>query len=85
LHGVALVVSAIRVGTTYLTREGSTLRLAIDLPDGATLECAATPVRYHKIETASSADMNYLIGVRITDITDAGQRGLEKLLGSHER
>lgn len=85
LHGVALVLGAIRIGTTYLTSEGLTLRLAIELPDGATLECLATPVRYHKLETTRDADMNYLIGVRITQIADAEQQRLEKLLVSHER
>lgn len=83
LHGVALVVGAIRIGTTYLTSEGSTLHLAIELPDGATLELTTTPVRYHKLETARGGDMNYLIGVRVTEITEAGQRRLEKLLGAH--
>lgn len=84
LHGVALVVGAIRVGTTYLTHEGATLHLAIELPDGATLECTATPVRYHKLETASGSDINYLIGVRITEMSDAGRRQVEKLIGSRK-
>lgn len=85
LHGVALVVGAIRIGTTYLTSEGSTLHLAIELPDGATLECRATPVRYHKLETARGGDMNYLIGLRITEIGDAGRQQIEKLIGSYGR
>jgi hypothetical protein len=84
LHGVALVVGAIRVGTTYLTSEGTTLNLAIELPDGATLECAATPVRYHKLETANGGDINYLIGVRITETSDAGRQQIEKLTGSRK-
>lgn len=80
--GLALVVSAIRTGTIYLTREGTSLRLTLELPDGARLTCDAAPVRYHQLESETPSEKLYLIGARITEIGDAERKRLDALLKS---
>src|SRR5256885_9720982 len=64
--GLALVVPAIRIGDRYLTGEGRSLRLTLELPGGP-LQIAATPVRYERLDE-DETERGYLIGALFIDI-----------------
>ena len=66
--GLALIVPAIRIGQRYLTGEGRTLLIALELPAGIALIRAA-PARYEPLEQAG-AEKSYLIGARIIEMSD---------------
>lgn len=74
--GVGLVVPAVRVGERYLT--DSPLRLVLEHPAGP-LEIIATPVRYEQLEDAAD-ERGYLIGLRITSMSDADRARYERHL-----
>lgn len=80
--GVALVMPAIRTGAVYLTRDGTILRLTLELPDGSQLTLDGAPVRYHQLESDDPAKRLHLIGVRITDVKDVERKRLNDLLKS---
>lgn len=67
--GLALVVPTIRIGEYYLTGDGRRLRITLDLPEGP-LALHVIPVRYEKLDE-DKAETGYLIGVRITEVSDA--------------
>lgn len=67
--GMALVVPTIRVGEYYLTGEGRRLLVTLAHPAGP-LPLHVIPVRYEKLDEEKS-ETGYLIGVRITEVTDA--------------
>lgn len=79
-NGIALIVTAIRVGDVYLTGADVTLRLALELPDGTELTLGAAPVRYHKLETGSDEEQGYLIGARVVEISVTDRARLDALL-----
>ncbi len=80
--GLAIILPAIRAGSIYLTQSGTILRLTLELPDGATLELDATPVRYHQLEADDAAGRSYVVGVRITGINEMERVRLDALLAS---
>jgi len=74
--GIGLVAPAVRVGERYLT--DSALRLVLEHPTGP-LELTATPVRYEQLEDAAG-EHGYLIGLRITAMSDADRARYERHL-----
>jgi hypothetical protein len=61
--GLALVVSAIRVGGKYITGSNQTLQITLKLPTGP-VEVYGAPVRYGPFEE-DATDRGYLIGIQI--------------------
>ena len=67
-NGMALIVPAIRLGEQHLMGENRSLDLNLKLPDSP-VEMKVTPIRYEKCEE-DEAQSGYLIGVRITEMSD---------------
>jgi PilZ domain-containing protein len=74
--GIGLVAPAVRIGERYLT--DSPLRLVLEHPTGP-LELTASPVRYEQLED-SAGERGYLIGLRITAMSDADRARYERHL-----
>ena len=66
--GIGLVVPAIRIGERYLAGEESRLVISLELPTG-TVNVHATSVRYERLDESKDDD-GYLIGTRITQMSD---------------
>ena len=66
--GLAFIVPAIRIGEHYLAGEDRTLVIMLELPSGP-VQLRATPARYERLDESESED-GYLIGVRITHMSD---------------
>lgn len=82
-HGLAVIVPAIRLGEHYLTGENRILQITLQLSAGSVLIHAA-PVRYHKLDDEASPEnaTHYLIGTRITHISDADRARLVEYLNT---
>lgn len=74
--GVGLVAPAVRVGERYLT--DSPLRLVLEHPTGP-LELTAAAVRYEQLDETGD-ERGYLIGLRITSMSDADRARYERHL-----
>src|SRR3712207_1984537 len=68
--GVGLEAPSIYVGYTCVVDEGRTLRLALELP-AATVRMEATPAHYLRVGGAGDEAGGYLIGLRITSMSEA--------------
>ncbi|HVG35202.1 MAG TPA: hypothetical protein VM911_19200 [Pyrinomonadaceae bacterium] len=68
--GLSLVLPDIKVGAHTLVGEDRVLRVVLELPTGA-VEMQVVPVRYEQLESDGTAAQNYLVGVRITEISDS--------------
>ena len=66
--GLAFIVPTLRIGDEFAHVIGSRLLIRLYLPAGH-VEIHATPVRYEQL-SQSSSERGYLIGVRITEMTD---------------
>ena len=66
--GLGVILPAIRVGERYLVGEDHTLRVMLKLPD-AHARLYGTPVRYERLEPGHQ-DTGYLVGIRLTEVTD---------------
>lgn len=73
-NGVAMVVPAIRIGEHYLVGQDRRLYLNLELPDAA-IELGVVPVRYESFDEEAE-DTGYLIGARITEISESDQTQL---------
>lgn len=73
--GLALVVSAIRIGEHYLAGADRKLYIKLELPSGP-VEMKVTTVRYESLEE-SSEESGYLIGARITEMLDRDRDSYE--------
>jgi PilZ domain len=71
--GIALVVSAIRIGEHYLAGADRKLHVKLNLPTGP-VEMKVATVRYESLEDESG----YLIGARILEMSDADRASFEK-------
>jgi PilZ domain len=71
--GIALIVSAIRIGEHYLAGADRKLHVKLDLPTGP-VEMKVATVRYESLEDESG----YLIGARILEMSDADRASFEK-------
>ena len=74
--GIGLVAPAVRIGERYLT--DSALRLVIEHPTGP-LELTASAVRHEQLEDAAG-EHGFLIGLRITSMSDADRDRYERHL-----
>src|SRR5215213_6444616 len=82
ITGLALIVSAIRIGEHYLAGADRKLHVKLELPSGP-VEMKVVTVRYEDLEDGSG----YLIGARILEISDADRASFEKYVAkvvSHE-
>ena len=62
--GLAVMLHAQNIDPQYLTGGKNSMSIELDLPSGVSIEIEAEPVRYEK------HDDGYLIGARITEISD---------------
>ena len=62
--GLAVMLHAQNIDPQYLTGGENSMSIELDLPSGVSIEIEARPVRYEK------RDDGYLIGARITDISE---------------
>lgn len=62
--GLAVMLYAQNIDPQYLTGGENSMSIELDLPSGVSIEIEAMPVRYEK------RDDGYLIGARITDISE---------------
>ena len=81
--GLALVVPTIRAGDHYLTGEGRSLLVTLEHPKGP-LTLKVSPVRYEQLDE-SETERGYLIGVRITEMSDADRARYDAYLQEQER
>ena len=75
--GIGLVAPAVRVGERYLT--DSPLRVVLEHPTGP-LELTAASVRYEQLDETDGGERGYLIGLRITSMSDADRARYERHL-----
>ena len=66
--GVGLVAHSIYLGYTCILDEGRALVVQIELPEG-TVSMEATPAHYLRLDSGGG-EASYLIGLRITSMTD---------------
>ena len=76
--GVALVVSAIRIGEHYLAGADRKLFVKLDLPTGP-VEMKVVTVRYESLEE-SRDESGYLIGARISEMSDQDRASYDSYL-----
>jgi hypothetical protein len=76
--GLGLKVPAIRINDRYLSTPDQMLHLMLELPSGR-VEMRVAPARYEQLEREGAA-AGYLIGVRITDMSDADRARFEDFL-----
>ena len=74
LQGLAVILHAQNIDEQYLTGGSGSMSIELDLPNGLSLEIQATPVRYEK------RDEGYLIGARISQMTDRDRELYEEYL-----
>ena len=78
--GVGLLAPSIYLGYTCVVDEGRTLRLSLDLPR-ATVRMEVTPAHYVRLGGASSEEASsYLVGLRITSMSDEDRALYNNLL-----
>lgn len=77
--GLGLVLPAIRIGERYLTGEGRTLLIQLELPHSDTLRMRCVAVRYERLEEGETR-IGYLVGVRITEIGEAERKSFTAYL-----
>ncbi len=70
-NGLALIVPSIRLGDHHLVGENRILNLMLELPGGP-VEMKVTPIRYEAFEEGER-QLGYLIGVAITEMSDANR------------
>jgi hypothetical protein len=72
--GLALIVPSIRFGNRFLICGHYPLQVMVELPNRV-LNIQVAPVRYDKLKEEQS-ERRYLIGARITEMTDADREHL---------
>jgi hypothetical protein len=77
--GLGLLVPAIHIEGHYLTGAGSTLLIELELPDATTIHMQAVAVRYERVEQAQERT-NYLVGVRLTGMSEEDSERFEAYL-----
>jgi len=77
-EGLALVLHAQNIDEQYLLGAEGSMAIELDLPNGLSIELEATPVRYEK------RDEGYLIGARISKMSDRDRRLFEEYLSELE-
>jgi hypothetical protein len=77
--GLGLIVPAIRIGERYLAGENCRLTITLELPSGP-IEVRAIAMRYEPLE--DEIDQGYLIGARITEMSDEDLKLFKAFLAS---
>lgn len=80
-NGLGIIVPAIRIGDRYLAGENCRLAITLELPSGP-IEITATSERYEPLED-NSGDLGFLIGARITNISDSDRKTYLAYLKDH--
>ena len=70
-NGLGLVMPAIRIGDRYLAGENCRLAITLELPDRP-IQLTASSSRYEPLD--DPAEVGFLIGVNITNITDEDRK-----------
>ncbi|HEY3027379.1 MAG TPA: PilZ domain-containing protein [Pyrinomonadaceae bacterium] len=78
--GLAIVVPSIHIEGHYLVGEGRTLVVELQLPDGP-VHINVVPVRYERMDEDENAT-GYLIGARITEISDPDRKRFMAYIGT---
>ena len=78
-QGLAVMLRAQNIDEQYLLGGEGSMAIELDLPNGLSIEIQATPVRYEK------RDEGYLIGARISEMSDRDQRLFKEYLGELTR
>src|SRR5258705_1800432 len=78
--GVALIVPAIRIGEHYLVANDRRLHLKLELP-GSPVAMTLSPVRSERLEE-DKEETGYVIGARITEISDEHRKHFERYLNT---
>lgn len=76
--GLSLVIPSVHCGNRYLMDTELSLRIQIELPEGA-ISFGVAPVRYEMLDE-KQAEWGYLIGMRITEIDDTERQRLVQYL-----
>lgn len=76
--GIALIVPAIRIGEHYLAGADRKLHVKLELPSGP-VEMKVATVRYECLED-SRDETGYLIGARITEMSDQDRTAYDTYL-----
>jgi hypothetical protein len=82
--GLGLVLPAVRLGERYLTGEGQTLRVTLQLPD-THVRLYGQAVRYERLEGEGADYGGYLLGLRLTDDEGDDRRKLNEYLKTIKR
>ena len=77
--GLALIVPAIRIGEHYLAGADRKLHVKLELPGGP-VEMKVATVRYESLEE-SREETGYLIGARITEMSDQDRATYDRYIG----
>ena len=70
-NGLGLIMPAIRIGDRYLAGENCRLAITLELPDKP-IQLTASSARYEPLD--DPAEMGFLIGVNITNISDEDRK-----------
>lgn len=79
--GLGIVVPDIRIGSFYITRPERTLRIMLGLP-GAPVEIHCEAVRYVELDEDAEIEDGYLVGMRITHMSEHSRSRYEDFLNS---
>jgi hypothetical protein len=78
--GLALILPTIRINNIYLTGEDRTLEIMVE-HESEPIVIYGVPTRYEKLEEeGDGADKGYLIGVKITEMSDEDRTRFSGLL-----
>lgn len=78
--GLGLLMPAIRIGEHYLTGAGTILLIELDLPGGERLEMEAVAVRYERLDEEDETTHGYVIGARITEMSEEARASFDACL-----
>lgn len=79
-NGLGLIMPAIRIGDRYLAGENCRLAITLELPDRP-IQLTASSARYEPLD--DPAEMGFLIGVNITNISDEDRKVFTAYLRDH--
>jgi hypothetical protein len=79
LSGIGLVVPSIYIGYDCIIDQGRTLVVTLATPSGV-VTMRATSVHYIRQDTAGAVEPTYLLGLRITGMSDAARSTYTGLL-----
>jgi PilZ domain len=81
--GLSLILPSVHFGNRYLMDGDLDLKAQIELPAGV-VNCGVAPVRYEMLDE-NQIEWGYLVGLRITNISDQERRRLTEYLRQSKR